>query len=63
MILHARELPLARTDLPAVPEGAFVDPNLMVLLFLLGFCLLYAGVLAADILFGLSGRAGGEGPS
>jgi hypothetical protein len=28
--------------------GAYVDPHLVVLLFLLGFCLLYAALLAVD---------------
>lgn len=32
--------------------GVYIDPHLVVLLFLFGFCLLYAALLAIDILNG-----------
>ncbi|MFO7927890.1 MAG: hypothetical protein ACQET5_03135 [Halobacteriota archaeon] len=39
-------IPIATAE--TSPDIAYVDPNLVVLLFLFGFCLLYVAILVVD---------------
>lgn len=48
-------MPGTGPDGAAVLEAVAVDPNLVVLGFLLGVCLFYAGLLAVETLLGVAG--------